>query len=319
MNWARRTIASLAPLTPHGPEGSISPNPNGPPSTERTKSEEPIKPPENIKCLNSYVENRGRVFHEDIPIPGSNMTLHYASNRVDGFHHEIMVPASGETVPDGLKRIIVKVEVAGRTFEQTLDPSPNQKAEFMWDGLDSLGRRVTSPTSVKVNIGFVYDGVYTIPPDLEQAFAMVGQDITSILTRQEATLWEKSELEIAISPNKTSGILAEGWTLSSHHQVSPMNPSYLYKGDGTIINNNVNIIKTVAGNGNWAFSGDGGPAVNAGFFNLELAVNTAGNILVMATTESERWTLTVLSPPWRGMEALVLAVMAVLQRMQDFI
>jgi RHS repeat-associated protein len=279
LNWAYGTIASLTPLIPQGPEGSISPNPNGTPSTEGAKFEEPIKPPDNIKCLNSYVENRSRVFHEDIPIPGTDITLHYTSNRVEGFHHRITVPASGETIPNGLKGIIVKVEIAGLTFEQILDPLPNQKAEFVWDGLDHLGRNLEGVVSAKINIGFVYDAVYKVPPILEQAFAAVGRDITSILTRQEVTLWKESDLEI-LKPPKKRGTLAEGWTLSSHHQIIPANPSTLIKGDGTIIKNNVYIIKTVAGNGNWVFNGDGGLAVNASLYASSIAVDSAGNIYI---------------------------------------
>nr|NIQ87994.1 carboxypeptidase regulatory-like domain-containing protein [Deltaproteobacteria bacterium] len=67
----------------------------------------------------SFVEERSGIFHEDIPIPGTDVTLHYASNSVGGYRTIITVPASGETVPDTLSRIVVTVEVAGRVFEQT--------------------------------------------------------------------------------------------------------------------------------------------------------------------------------------------------------
>jgi RHS repeat-associated protein len=282
INWAWQTIASLSPLIPAGSESSISPNPDGMPTSDTAAPEESIKLPDNIKCLNSYVENRSRIFHEDIPIPGTDTTLHYASDRVNGFHYGITVPASGETVPDGLKRIIVKAGIAGRTFEKILDPLPNQKTEFVWDGLDSLGRKVKSVTTAKVNIGFVYDAVYTVPfDDLLMAFAIVGQDITSILTRQAVTFWKRSDLLVSIPPNKTHGTLAEGWTLSSHHQVTPMNPSELHKGDGTIIKNNIRIIKTVAGTGESDFSGDGGPATDARLSGTsDVAVDSSGNIYI---------------------------------------
>ena len=281
INWAYRTIASLSPLIPQGPESSISPNPDGMPTSDTAAPKESIKLPDNIKCLNSYVKNRSRIFHEDVHIPGTDTTLHYAGDRVNGFHYGITIPSSGESVPNGLKRIIVKAEIAGRTFEQILDPLPNQKTEFAWDGLDNLGRKVKSVTTAKVNIGFVYDAVYTVPfDDLLQAFAIVGQDVTSILTRQAVTLWKKSDLIVSIPPNKTHGTLAEGWTLSSHHQVSPMNPSLLHKGDGTIIKNNVRIIKTVAGNGSFVFSGDGGLATDAGLAPGKVAVDSSGNIYI---------------------------------------
>ena len=53
----------------------------------------------------------------------------------------ITVPASGATVPDGLKRIIVKVEVAGRTFEQISAPCRIKRLILCGTDLDYLGRR----------------------------------------------------------------------------------------------------------------------------------------------------------------------------------
>ena len=121
---------------PYGPPAdAIPPNPETIPTVDQQQPK--VKTcPTNI---NSFIEDRSRIFHEDIPIPGTDMTLHYTSNRVEGYKTAISVPASGETIPASLKNIIVKVEVAGRIFEQILDPLPNQKAEFIWDGLDQLG------------------------------------------------------------------------------------------------------------------------------------------------------------------------------------
>ena len=42
----------------------------------------------------SFVEERSRIFHEDIPVPGTNITLHYASNRVEVYRYGIT--SSGE-------------------------------------------------------------------------------------------------------------------------------------------------------------------------------------------------------------------------------
>ena len=53
------------------------------------------------------------------------------------------------------------MRIAGQVFEQTLDPLPDQKVEFVWDGLDHLGNTVTGLIKADVDIGFVYDAVYT--------------------------------------------------------------------------------------------------------------------------------------------------------------
>ncbi len=230
----------------------------------------------------SFVEERSRIFHEDIPIPGTDMTLHYASNRAEGYQTSISVPASGETIPSSLKRIIVKVEVAGRTFEQILNPLPNQKAEFIWDGLDYSGRSIDVAVAY-VSTGFEYDLVYySASNDFTQAFAQVGDSATLIRGRMEMISWKHSNLTV-YSENKGKFVTAEGWTFSSHHQVSPKDISTLHKGDGTIFKNNprIVIIKTVAGNGTEGFSGDGGPATDARLYHPEgLAVDSAGNIFI---------------------------------------
>ncbi|MCI5211297.1 MAG: hypothetical protein D3910_21500 [Candidatus Electrothrix sp. ATG2] len=139
---------------PYGPPTNATPpNPEGIPDIE-TPGDEAwselqsvddatcTEAPNDTECINSYVKKRGRVFHEDIPIPGTDMTLHYASNRVEGYQQVITVPASGATVSASLKKIVVEVEVAGRTFSQTLEPLADQQAQFIWDGLDHMGRKV---------------------------------------------------------------------------------------------------------------------------------------------------------------------------------
>ncbi|UCE56101.1 MAG: hypothetical protein JSV31_11845 [Desulfobacterales bacterium] len=243
------------------PTDSIPPNPNGEVAIDEQKNEED----DCQKRLGSFVEARSRVFHEDIPIPGTDLTLHYAINRVPGYLYRITVPASGETVPESLKRIIARVEVAGRVYEQIIDPLPNQSAEFGWDGKDHLGRRVIGSTTAHVEIGFVYDIVYLEPRELIRAFAQAGRDETAVIARMEITSWKRNDVDITIPPISAQGggVIAEGWTLSAHHQVNLMDLSTLHKGDGTQTRNNTAIVDTMAGNGTNGYSGDGGSATEA--------------------------------------------------------
>jgi len=218
---------------PYGPPSdAVPPNPEGEPKTDQ-QVEKDCK----MSC-SSFVEERSRIFHEDVPIPGTDMTLHYASNRVRGYYHKITVPASGETVPESLTSITVKLEVAGRCFKQILDSLPNQKAEFIWDGLDYLGRPVNGPTSAHVRVGFVYEMVYLSSGNFAKAFAQAGGAATTIVARRAWTSWMRSSLFM----NAAQGDIAEGWTLSIRHVVSLTDLSTLVKGDGNITRNNASVI-----------------------------------------------------------------------------
>jgi len=261
------------------PPDAIASNAEGAPDADQQKDEE-----KDCKSQTaSFVEERSRIFHEDISIPGTGITLHYASNRVDGYETAITVPASGEAVPGSLKSIIVQVEVAGRTLKQILDPLPNQKAEFIWDGLDNLKRPAKGPVTAHISVGFVYDRFYyTVLTDFEQAFAQAGSDITNITGRTNLISWTHSKLDI---PNKVNGTIAEGWTLSNYHYMSPTKPDLLHKGDGSKIDNNTIMVDTVAGNGIPGYGGDGGPATEAQInWRTGITIDSSGKLYIADRT-----------------------------------
>ena len=146
------------------------------------------------------------------------------------------------------------------------------------EGLDYLGRLVRYPTTAEVKIGFVYDGVYYSAGGFAQSFAQAGSQVTGVRARQEVISWRKSEINII---GKTEGVIAEGWTLSNHHHLSPLDPSTLHKGDGTTIKNKATIIETVAGKGTAGFEGDGGLATQAKLsFPMGLAIDASGNLYI---------------------------------------
>ncbi|MCP4349939.1 MAG: hypothetical protein GY795_31035, partial [Desulfobacterales bacterium] len=294
---------------PYGPPAGAT-NPN---SKDRPNADEKCKG-DCKKKTGSFAEQRSRIFHEDIPVPGTDMTLHYASNRVKGYQQIITVPASGDTVPDSLKQIIVRVNGAGQTFQEVLEPLPNQVVELVWDGRDFLGREVVGTVIFTVETGFLYDAVYKSPADFQISFAQSGGSATTIRARQEIILWKKSELSV----ESVRGVIAEGWTLSAHHQAH--SSAVLYKGDGTKAVSQEGIITTVAhytdddypgsvlmdkegnlyvaksdiiektdqeGNtvifagipGSAGFSGDGGPAVEAELYcPVGMSFDPAGNM-----------------------------------------
>ncbi|MCU0578657.1 MAG: hypothetical protein MUF69_03835 [Desulfobacterota bacterium] len=223
---------------PYGPPpGAIAPNPAGPPVITRAD------PDRELTCINSYVEDRGGVFHEDLPLPGTDFFLHYASDRTPGYKPRITIPASGAAVPAELLRILVRMELAGRTFEAVLPAQANQQTEFIWDGLDHLGREVTGSAQARIRIGFEYPTVYYSGSSIYgQAFAQPGTSATWVAARENIIAWQESRLTI----DRGAGDLARGWTLSVHQRLQPSDPGTLHKGDGTTLRNNVRLITTVA-------------------------------------------------------------------------
>jgi len=267
------------------PADAIDPNPEGVPTVE-TSDDNPsddTQPcpdaPNDKESISSYVKKRGRVFHEDIPIPGTDMTLHYASNRVKGYGRAITVPVSGATVPASLKRIEVKVNIAGRTLSETLGPLPNQQAKFVWDGLDHLGRRVGGATAI-IDVGFVYDGFLYTAGNTSTAFGQTGLVATNVPTLQETTKWLHYQQPISGVAGASKGTIAGGWTLSSHHAMLS-SYSHLNKGDGSFLKNNSGIITTVAGGNVFPFPIDNIPAIESGlYYPFDVAVDQAGNIII---------------------------------------
>ncbi len=93
-------------------------------------------------------------------LAGTPYSLRYQSDRTtqfrNGFH--IDFPVIGESVPEGLKRVSVKVRIAGQTLRASFDATPAQHATFDWDGKDSFGRTVQGQQRARVTLSYVYDG-----------------------------------------------------------------------------------------------------------------------------------------------------------------
>ena len=228
-------------------------------------------------CNSSYTEDRSRVFHEDIPVPGTDLNLHYTSNRVAGYQRKIIVPASGSDIPDSVENIIVKVEVAGRVLTQILEPLPDQKAEIVWDGYDHRGKFVAASTTAHIRLGFEYNPVYQGARDNLFSFGQDGTGATSIVGREKIILWRFMDMKIP----GAAGTVAEGWTLSSHHSLQPADPTVLYKGDGSTIENTPSVVDTVAGSSARGYTGDGGPATEAAlYYPTDVAVDGEGKVYI---------------------------------------
>ena len=252
------------------PADSIDPNPPGYATVDQKAKED------DNTCIASYIEQKGRILHEDIPIPGTDFDLHYDSSRTAGYLPGVFaIPASGDTVPSSVMWIDVELRIAGKLYSERLDPLPNQTAKIEWDGLDHLGRAVTGAVMADVKIDFVYSATYARPSSRGRAFGQPGTDVMDIDTRIP---YPKS-LRYSLPVLRGKGSLAEGWTISPHHWVSPVNTSTIFKGDGSISHNNATIIETFAGNGTGGYSGDGAAATEAQINNpYGIRVDASGKV-----------------------------------------
>jgi RHS repeat-associated protein len=261
------------------PVDSTPPNPSGEPYLDGQVEQNR----ETVVCTGSFAEEKSRIFHENIAIPGTELKLHYASNRVSGYKPGVIqVPASGEVVPASLMKIVVKLEVAGRAFETELPPQPRQTALFEWDGLDHLGQVVGHPVHAQVQTGFVYWAEFGVPSGVGRAFGSPSRSLasTGIPTRGPLALWRSNSLPIV----RGKGAIAEGWSLSNHHQLNPQDPSILLKGNGTIAKSSIGMVSTIAGNGTEADTGDGGPASEASLNSpRRLRFDSQGNLFVLTS------------------------------------
>ena len=233
----------------------------------------------------SFVEERSRIIHEDIPIAGTDLTLYYTSNRVGGYQTMIAIPASGPSIPPSLKRIVVRLNIAGNIQEREFEPEPGLSAEFYWDGTDYLGQELSTPIVAHARVGFVYDSVFYRAGAFDRAFAQPGLEATDVPARQEITLWKRSDIMIHPPRSKTPGNIAEGWTLSLQHHLNPQDLSILHKGDGTTIANNVRTISIVAGSGLGRYGGTNKPALETSLFlPRDVAIDRQGNIYIADTS-----------------------------------
>jgi DNA-binding beta-propeller fold protein YncE len=184
--------AVFFPLRP--PEGAVTPPP-GLASVAADAPDAPQSPPAAVS----------------VPISGTPFLLDYRSDRTQGMKalSKLDIALSGPTVPKGLRRIDLEVQIAGERHAESFPPNANQKAVFQWNGLDVYGRPVAGRRPATVRVGYVYDAK---PPAL-----------------QECILWQEQRLLLGGWDARASAL--GGWTLNIHHAYDPIG-RILYLGDG---------------------------------------------------------------------------------------
>ena len=236
------------------------------------------------KDCGSIVDIENQRLGEAIGINGTPYNLYYSSDQVPGrtAANTLTIFLSGQSVPAELKKITVDICVAGQIITKEFSSAPEQKYVLEWDNLDAYGRKVQGKQKVTTRIGYVYDGYYNYPPNMEQSFGypsgtvlpekIVARD--GVILDQENTTAVTGQLE-----TKEEGL--GGWNLNIHHTYDP-NTRTLYLGNGEQRNaNNINSVSIIAGTGEWNGDGEGGPATQASIYPSEIAFGPDGTLYLI--------------------------------------
>ncbi|MCC7374768.1 MAG: hypothetical protein IT581_08930 [Verrucomicrobiales bacterium] len=243
----RTCVTHFTPWDCNWPGG---PPPGATPPPDKSPDDKPLDDPCNVS--GSVIGAENQTLGEALDIVGTPFRLHYQSDRVLGNKsaYTIQIPLSEATIPNGLNRITLTVDVAGRAFTQEYPPQPNQRLSFTWDGYDAYGRFVPGTQPVKVRIGYIYNAVYYSPSEFDQAFAeFTGDTITANSGRGEVTIWRRWSATVGTRLIKPLG-LGE-WTLDVVHGYDSLSKT-LYLGDGgrrSVSGVDVSVINTFAGGG----------------------------------------------------------------------
>lgn len=230
---------------------------------------EPDDTEDNPECTGgSIIECQNQILRESLPINGTGLTLNYASNRVLGRQagNTAVISLTGSQLPATLKRVDLEIDIAGKHFEQSFGPQPNQRHTFVWDGLDAFGRKSVAGTLAKIRIGYVYPPVYATPTQIGAAFAMFsGVPLEGNRARNEIRIWQEFSIRMGVLSTESQALA--GWTLSVQHLYDPIDKTlYLGTGDRRSAKGfNFLIIDTVAGKTHNGGGGndDGGLATDA--------------------------------------------------------
>jgi RHS repeat-associated protein len=263
-----------------------------PPSLqEEPETEEPEE--EACEQPGSIIECQNQVLGEELPVAGTPFSLVYRSDRVPGHKtsRSLRIALSGDRVPASLKRIELKVSIAGRSLVLQFPPAPRQIYDFTWNGTDAYGRLLQGRQPVTIEIGWVYPGHYRDPLLGARSFGQPGGGrftTDNAPARSEVTYRRILESTLGQWSAQPAGF--GGWTFSAQHAYDPH--GVLQRGDGGRIlglGPLDQILRTVAGSATVAGYGADGPASASPLYYPEsVAVDPWGNVYVGERTRIRR-------------------------------
>jgi RHS repeat-associated protein len=172
----------------------------------------------------SIVDCANQSLRESIPIQGTPYAIEYDSSRAAHNQYSTTIELSDSDIPSSLRRIDLRVRIAGQDHLYHFTPQTNLKYTFTWDGHDGFGRPVQGAQDAAIDITYAYPVRYAYPEG-DPAWNMPAE-IIDIIERErvEFTLTESSEVLLGHFGSSDTGF--GGWTFS---------PQRFYDGVGRTI------------------------------------------------------------------------------------
>ncbi|MBK9516044.1 MAG: PASTA domain-containing protein [Anaeromyxobacter sp.] len=203
---------------------------------------DPLVPDPFEEC-GSVIGCEGQSLGESLPVAGTPWRLHHQSERMPGFRAEshLDLPLTGASIPPSLRRVELRIQVAGRDFAWGYPAAAGLSQPFDFDGKDAYGRDVWGTLPVRVRLGYTYAAVYSS----SRGFGYPGSSGLALAgspTRLEITIWR--EYQTSVRRWNAGGLGLAGWSLSVHHTYDPSSRLLLY-GDGRTRQIPTAVIQTV--------------------------------------------------------------------------
>lgn len=181
----------------------------------------------------SVIECTNQILREEIPLPGTGMSLTYESDRAPGrtADRTVVIPITDANPPPSLSRVLVEVYVAGQAHYFAYDSNnlrrdgdvfgPNQEVTFTWDGRDAYGRPMNGRIHGAVRIGYEFPVMFGSSNSFGGPARQRedGEFVELSEAREAYVFWRTQLATFDVWDDRGAGL--GGWRLSQHHQFDP--------------------------------------------------------------------------------------------------